>query len=165
MSLLNPVSHRSSPHSAAVRIIVPLLCLAALQCRADPVASTLADPDFEAVYRDYYAALVGFGSEDLRLELKETIEDVMTNGLHLTRPGLGHKRREITDVLLGGVRVALCSGSSADPDAIRRACVASTLDAAAAADVAVEPESVGMLAAVCARLITTPSLLQWCATP
>ena len=142
--------------------------------RADPVAELLADPGFEAVFRDYIAALDGFAPADLSLELNDSIEDALLGGSFLTRPGLARERAEIGDAMLSTARRALCANGRAatgaatgDPASapVRRACAEGALAAREVGGSALDVGDLGMLAAVCARLATTPSVSRWCAAP
>jgi len=150
-----------------------LLLLSASGVRSDPVAELLADPTFDAVFHDYVSALDGFGAADLSLELNDSIEDALLGGSFLSRPGLGRQRAEIGDALMSTARVALCSqgapatqasvGPGSEP--VRRACAEGALAARRVGGEALDAGDLGMLAAVCARLVTTPSVARWCASP
>jgi hypothetical protein len=92
--------------------------------------------------------------------------DTLLGGRFLTRANLDHKRRRIENLILADAHAALCSApaAAASVESIRRACTAAILKGLDEAEVTAEPHQVGMIAAVCARLVATPSVAQWCAT-
>jgi hypothetical protein len=135
---------------------------------AEPDRAPLASPAFAEAYQSYYRDLAGFPAADLRLELTETVEDVLTSGSHLSRASVDYKRRAIEDALLTRAGDALCRPSpavAATPERLREVCADATLAATQAAAVRLEAEELGMISAVCARIVATPSLLQWCTRP
>jgi len=111
-----------------------------------------ADPVLDASYQEYYRALEGFQRRDLELELSATIEDALVSGSHLSRPSTAHKRRQIADLTLLSARQRLCSPGAGAPD-VRTACVLATGQAAEEATVRFNSDSIGMVAAVCARML------------
>ncbi|MBK1704734.1 hypothetical protein [Halochromatium glycolicum] len=151
-------------HSARSPFWLLLLTLASA-AKADALAVMLSEQDFAESYRTWYDALDGFPPEDLRYELTESVEDAMLNGGFLTRANLDHKRRRIENQILAGAHAALCSESTAAATnaPVQRSCTAAALKGLDEAEVNAEPHQVGMIAAVCARLVETPSVAQWCA--
>jgi hypothetical protein len=109
-----------------------------------------ADPVLDASYEEYYRALEGFQRRDLELELSATIEDALVSGSHLSRPSTAHKRRQIADLTLLSARQQLCSPGAPE---VRTACVLATRQAAEEATVRFNSDSIGMVAAVCARML------------
>lgn len=140
-----------------------LASLPALAAGADRLADTLADPAFDESYTSYYQALEGFGPEDLRLELTETIEDALTGGSHLTRASLDYKRRQIEDGLMARSRAQVCGLAEPAISDVRTACAGGTLAAADAAGVAIAADGAGMISAVCARIFAERAVSASCA--
>jgi hypothetical protein len=142
------------------------LCLAAPlgAARADTLTETLADPGFDGAYRSYFDALAGYRPEDLRLELTETVEDALTGGSHLSRPKIDYKRRQIETALLRQARRDLC-GSAPGPVQVKPACASAALAAAAEAGADLARDSLGAIAAVCARMAEGPARADWCRAP
>jgi len=113
------------------------------------VSASAADPVVDEAYRAYYQALAGFDRRDLERELRATVDDALLSGSHVARPSTEEKRRQIADETLTGARAVSCGRGVAVSDA----CIQSTREAADRATVRFNPESIGMVAAVCARLL------------
>jgi hypothetical protein len=113
------------------------------------VSARAADPIVDEAYRTYYQALAGFDRRDLERELRATVDDALLSGSHVARPSTEEKRRQIADETLTGARALSCSRGVAVSDA----CIQSTREAADRATVRFNPESIGMVAAVCARML------------
>jgi hypothetical protein len=142
-----PCRRQTRPRRRSGRI------LWALSLALAPLSHSLADPALEEAYASYYEALDGFGPEDLTRELGATIDDVLSQGSHLSRPSTGYKRRQIAEGLLQRARKSLCAGDRSSSSAVRNACITGTRNAAEAAGTRFPPADVGMVAAVCARLM------------
>lgn len=112
-------------------------------------SASAVDPVVDEAYRAYYQALAGFDRRDLERELRATVDDALLSGSHVGRPSIEGKRRQIADETLTGARAASCSGGTTVSDA----CIESTREAADRATVRFKPESIGMVAAACARLL------------
>jgi hypothetical protein len=137
---------------------------------ADTLTETLGDPGFDGAYRSYFDALAGYRPEDLRLELTETVEDALTGGSHLSRPKIDYKRRQIETALLRQARRDLCgsapgAGSGPGSGQVKTACASAALAAAAEAGADLARDSLGAIAAVCARMAEGPARADWCRAP
>ena len=108
-----------------------------------------ADPIVDETFQSYYQALAGFDQRDLERELRATVDDALLTGSHLDRPSTDATRRQIADETLSGARASACNGGAAVSDA----CIQATREAADRATVRFNPESIGMVAAVCARML------------
>jgi len=129
-----------------------------------PATGPLANPLVDEAYDSYYQDLAGFGSSDLERELDATIDDALLSGSHLGRPSTAQKRQEIAQGTLKHARGRLCGAGPAGTD-VREACIQGTRHAADAAAVRFNPESIGMVAAVCARLLELEPPGDRCAPP
>ncbi|MGE5153125.1 MAG: hypothetical protein ACM3ST_03835 [Bdellovibrio bacteriovorus] len=129
-----------------------------------PVVGPLADPLVEQAYGSYYQDLAGFGRSDLERELEATIDDALLSGSHLGRPSTAQKRQEIAQATLSDARGRLCGPGPAGTE-VREACILGTRRAAEAATVRFNPESIGMVAAVCARLLELEAPAGRCGAP
>jgi hypothetical protein len=142
----------------------PIIALLLAAWALAPATGSLADPLEDEAYGSYYQDLAGFGSSDLERELDATIDDALLSGSHLGRPSTAQKRREIAERTLRDARGRLCQAGPAAPE-VREACILGTRGAAAAAAVRFNPESIGMVAAVCARLLELEPPGDRCASP
>ncbi len=131
---------------------------------SDTRSAILDDPGFADAYRTYYDALDGYGPEDLRLELTETIEDALIGGSHLNRPSIDYKRRQIERALRRQTQDTIC-GQAPDPANTRGSCADAALAAATEAGADLGAPAIGAIAAVCARLAEGSARGEWCSTP
>ena len=86
-------------------------------------------------------------------ELGATIDDVLSRGSYLNRPSTAYKRRQIADGLLRRACKSLCAGDRLSSVPVRAACITATRQAAVEAGARFAPDDVGMVGAVCARLM------------
>jgi len=161
-------TRRAAPYhqrACSQRLSRQILSLCVFFLALAPTAHSLADPALEEAFTSYYDALDGFGPEDLARELGATIDDALSQGSHLNRPSTSYKRRQIAERLLQRARKTLCAQTRPSVSATRTACISATRSAADDAGARFPPDAVGMVAAVCARLMEAEPSGERCAAP
>jgi hypothetical protein len=146
-----------------VQVALALLLLPVYVSAADSATAIIKAHTFDEAFTDYYDALVDYGSDDLRLELSETIEDVLSSGSHLTRTSLDYKIQQIETGVFAHLRRRLCMASSPESEDLRTiklVVVRSVMSAGEEAHVNFGQEDLGMISGVLVRWIqrTPPSL-------
>lgn len=146
-------------------LISILLFLIPLPVKAQDLAETIIEaPAFKQYFNEYYNALADYNVEDLRLELFETIEDILSSGSHLSTVSLDYKVRHIETDLLSHLQKALCNKQAKDSDLVILKSITVTVVENAGSDAKVQfnHEELGMLAGVTVRLVQQMSKAQLC---
>jgi hypothetical protein len=130
----------------------------------DLSATVIEAPDFNNYFNEYYNALADYNVEDLRLELFETIEDILSTGSHLSAVSLDYKTRHIETELLNHLQKTLCTKQPEDSNlTILKLISARGVDNAGNdAEVQFSHQELGMLAGVAVRLVQRMPKSQLC---
>lgn len=156
------------PHSVMCRLAragLALLLIPVCTGAVEPATEIVKAQAFDEAFTDYYDALSDHDPEDLRLELSETIEDVLSSGSHLTRASLDYKTRQIETGLFAHLRGPLCGASSRAPEdmyTVKLSTVRSVARAGAEAGVTLSQEELGMVSGVVVRLVQRTPRPQLC---
>lgn len=128
-------------------------------------ATIIENQAFNTAFTAYYNALADYRTEELRMELFETIEDTLSSGSHLSQVSLDHKTRQIEHSLLEHLRAARCNQpTSAHSDLQKLMLIAgsSVVKAGNQSQVDFNPEELGILVGVSTRLIQQTPQAQFC---
>jgi hypothetical protein len=126
----------------------------------------VGDAAFEEYFQSYYSTLAGFGSEDLRRELGETIEDALITGGHLSQSSLDYRIRRIEQAIFSQLREMRCPPARTPAkglEDLKRLASDSVAHAAEASKENIDLEERGMISGVLVRLIQAMTPRQLCA--
>lgn len=102
--IFSHLSPRLKVFFIAIFIILPLHTKA--QSLND---QALKSPVFNQYFNEYYKGLADYDLEELRLELFETIEDILSAGSHLSTVSLDYKTEHIETDLLNHLHKLSCN--------------------------------------------------------
>jgi hypothetical protein len=161
--------HRRSTHRGLSFKALPLVFAVLLQspaAAAQSQAGLVGDAGFEEHFQSYYAALAGFGDEDLRRELRETIEDTLLTGGHLSQASLDDRVRLVEQAIFSQLRKQRCPPAeppSSGLEAMKGQAAESVGHALEATGERLEPAEIGIVCGVVVRLLESSGPRGLCA--